>query len=120
VNGQQEVTVTVNNNGYTPAAFVVQKGVPVKIKFNTEQLSGCTSNVVFPDFNGGLDLSSQKETPLLPTDQDFTFQCSMNMLHGYVKVVDDINNIDLNAIKKEIQNYKPQGGSAGAGGCCGC
>jgi sulfite exporter TauE/SafE len=118
-NGQQEVTVTINNNGYTPAAFVIQKGVPVKIKFNTEQLNGCNTYVVFPEFNGQLDVSSQKETPLLPADQDFTFQCSMNMLHGYVKVVDDINNVNLDDIKKEIENYKPAGGSAGGGGCCG-
>lgn len=118
-NEQQEVTVTINNNGYTPAAFVVQKGVPVKVKFNTEQINGCNATVIFPEFNGGLDLSSQTETPLLPADQDFTFQCSMNMLHGYVKVVDDINNIDLDSIKKEIQNYKPAGGSTGGGGCCG-
>lgn len=119
---QQEITVTVNNNGYTPAAFVVQKGVPVKIKFNAEQLSGCNQYVVFPEFNGQLDLSNQKETPLLPADNDFTFQCSMNMLHGYVKVVDNINNINLDQIKKEIQDYKPAGrsaGSLGGGGCCG-
>jgi sulfite exporter TauE/SafE/plastocyanin domain-containing protein/copper chaperone CopZ len=122
-NGQQEITVTVNNNGYTPAVFVVQKGVKVKVKFNTEQISGCNSTVVFPEFNGQLDLSSQKETPLLPADNDFTFQCGMNMLHGYVKVVDNINDINLDNIKKEIQNYKPAAGStsgsAGGGGCCG-
>ena len=119
-NEQQEVTVTINNNGYSPAVFVIQKGVPVKIKFNTEQLNGCNTYVVFPEFNGQLDVSSQKETPLLPADQDFTFQCSMNMLHGYVKVVDDINNINLDDIREEIQNYKPAGGSVGGGGgCCG-
>lgn len=117
VNGVQEVTVTVNNNGYTPAAFVVQKGVDVKVKFITEQLGGCNTVVVFPEFNGQMDLSTQQETPLLPTDQDFTFQCSMNMLHGYVKVVDDINNINLDDIKEEIQNYTPAAGSGGES-CC--
>ncbi|MCR4437191.1 MAG: sulfite exporter TauE/SafE family protein [Clostridiales bacterium] len=115
---QQEVTVTVNNNGFTPAAFVVQKGVKTKIKFNTEQLSNCDAVVVFPEYQGQLDLSSQKETPWLTPEQDFTFQCSMNMLHGYIKVVDDINKINLDDIKKEIQNYKPAQ-STGGGGCCG-
>jgi hypothetical protein len=47
----------------------------------------------------------------------------MNMLHGYVKVADDINNINLDQIKKEIQDYKPAnnsvGGGIGGGGCCG-
>ncbi len=112
-NGQQQITVTVDNNGYTPAAFVVQKGVPVKVKFNTEQLRGCSATVVFPEFNGQLDLSSQKETPALPAEKDFTFQCGMNMLHGYVKVVDNIKEFNIDQIRKEIKEYKPSGSSPG-------
>ncbi|HEX2947912.1 MAG TPA: sulfite exporter TauE/SafE family protein [Clostridia bacterium] len=115
----QEITVTVDNNGYTPAAFVVQKGVPVVVKFKTSQLSGCNSSVYFPEFNGGMDLTKQTETPALPADQDFTFQCGMNMLHGYVKVVDNISNFDMASVKKAIENYKPAAGSTGGGGCCG-
>ena len=115
--GQQEVTVTVNNQGYSPAVVVLQKGVKAKIKFNTEQISGCNGTIVFPELQGKLDLNSQKETPLITPEQDFTFQCGMGMLHGYVKVVDDINKVNLNAIKKEIQNYKPAVPSGG--GCCG-
>ncbi len=115
----QELTVTVDNNGYTPAAFVVQKGVPVVVKFKTSQLSGCNSSVFFPEFNGGIDLAKQTETPALPADQDFTFQCSMNMLHGYVKVVDNINSFDIASVKKTIENYKPAAGNTGGGGCCG-
>lgn len=117
--GQQEVTVTVNSQGYTPAVVVLQKGVKAKIKFNPEQLSSCNSTVVFPELQGQLVISQadQKETPWLTPEQDFTFQCGMGMLHGYVKVVDDVNKVDLNAIKKEIQNYKPASGSGG--GSCG-
>ncbi len=117
-NGQQTVTVTVNNNGFTPAAFVVQKGVETKVVFDTEQLSGCDAVVVFPEYQGQLDLSRQKETPWLTVEQDFTFQCSMNMLHGYIKAVDDINNINLDDIKQEIQNYKPAPAQSGSASCC--
>lgn len=118
--GQQEVTITVNNQGYSPAVVVLQKGVKAKIKFNPEQINSCTSTIVFPEYQGQLDLSSQKETPWLTPEQDFTFQCGMNMLHGYVKVVDDINKVDLDAIKKDIQDYTPPAGSgSGGGGCCG-
>ena len=116
--GIQEAVVTVNDYGYSPAVVVVQRGVEVKIKFNTEQLNSCNNVVAFPEFNGQMDLEKQTETPLLPADQDFTFQCWMGMLHGYVKVVDDINNVNLEDIKKEIQNYTPPAGSSG-GGCCG-
>jgi plastocyanin domain-containing protein len=117
-NGQQEVTITVNNQGYSPAIVILQRGVKAKIKFDPEQLSGCNSTIVFPELQGQLNLSSQKETPWLTPTQDFTIQCGMNMLHGYVKVVDDVNNVNLDDVKKEIRNYKPAEGSTG-GGCCG-
>ncbi|WP_027627887.1 sulfite exporter TauE/SafE family protein [Ruminiclostridium cellobioparum] len=113
---RQEVTVTVNDYGYSPAVVILQKGVPAKIKFNTEQLNSCNNVVVFPEYQGQLDLQNQKETPLLTPEQDFTFQCWMGMLHGYVKVVDDINNVDMEEVKGEVENYTPP---AGAGGCCG-
>jgi copper ion binding protein len=120
---EQDVTVTVDSQGYTPAVVVLQKGIPAKIKFNTSQLGSCNGTIVFPELNGQLDLNTQKETPLITPQTDFTFQCGMGMLHGYVKVVDDLSKVDLNAIKKEVQNYKPAsgggGGGGGGGGCCG-
>jgi plastocyanin domain-containing protein len=121
--GQQEVTITVNNQGYTPAVVVLQKGVKAKIKFIPEQISGCNSTIVFPEYQAQMNLTSETETPWLTPNQDFTFQCSMSMLHGYVKVVDDVSNINLGDIKKEIENYTPAAGGygsgAGGGGCCG-
>lgn len=116
VNGVQELTVTVNDQGYSPAVLVVQKGVKTVIKFNPESLNSCNSIVTFPDYNGTLNLSNgQTESPGITPESDFTFQCGMGMLHGYVKVVDDINNINLDEIKTEVSQYKPASG----GGCCG-
>lgn len=116
-NGVQVVTITVNDRGYSPAVAVVQKGVKTKIRFVAEKLNTCNSTVVFPDFNGSLDLSAgQLETPELTADQDFTFTCSMAMLHGYVKVVTDINDINIDDIKQEVEDYVPP---ASGMGCCG-
>ncbi|WOO34692.1 sulfite exporter TauE/SafE family protein [Anaerocolumna sp. AGMB13020] len=114
---KQEVTVTVDNNGYSPAVVVLQRGVEAKIKFDGKELNGCNYLVVFPEYQGQLDLTQQTETPWLTITEDFTFQCSMSMLHGYVKVVDDINNINLDEIRNEIDNYTPSDSSLG--GCCG-
>lgn len=111
---KQIVTITVNDYGYAPAAIVVQKGVDTKIIFNTEQLNSCNNVVVFPEYNGQLNLEELNETPWLTPEQDFTFQCWMGMLNGYIKVVDDINNIDLDEIKSEIDDYQPL-----SAGCCG-
>lgn len=117
VNGIQEVTITVNDEGYAPAAVVVQKGLETVIRFDTQKLNGCNSTVVFPELNGSLDLSKgETATPVLEPEWDFVFECDMGMLHGYVKVVDDIKNIDLDSIKEEIDAFEP---STNAGSCCG-
>lgn len=111
---KQEVAVSVGSNGYSPSILVLQRGIPAKIKFSPAQLTSCNEYVVFPQLNSQLDLRSQTETPEFTPQSDFSFQCGMGMLSGYVKVVDDINHIDLNAIQNEAKNYVSTGGMA----CC--
>jgi len=113
----QEAEVVVNDQGYTPAVIVVQKGVKAKIRFAAEKLNSCNYLVYFPEYQGGLDLSKGRlETPYLEVSEDFTFECGMSMLHGYVKVVDDITRVDLAAVRRQVAAFKP---AAGGGGCCG-
>lgn len=112
---EQEVTVTVGAGGYTPNILVLQKGVPAKIKFNTGTLTSCNSYVVFPELNSQLDLNSQKETPVFTPQSNLSFECGMGMLRGYAVVVDDLNHIDLNAIRQQAQNYVSSGGGMA---CC--
>lgn len=113
----QTVTVKVNDAGYSPALLVVQKDLKTVIKFDAEKLNSCNKIVSFPDYGASLDLSTPTgtATPALTLTKDITFSCGMGMLHGYVKVVDDINNFDADAIRKEVANYKFSAG----GGCCG-
>ncbi len=114
-NGLQEVNITVDDYGYTPNIVVLQKGVKVKFKFNVKNINQCNYVVQFPEYGGGLDFSKgEYETPELDVETDFGFSCGMGMINGYVKVVDDINNIDLEGIKQEAAQYIPIGT---AGGC---
>jgi uncharacterized protein len=113
----QVAEITVNDGGYSPAVIVMQKGVKGRIRFVADKLSSCNYAVTFPEYQGGLDLSKgQLETPYLTITEDFTFQCGMGMLHGYVKVVPDSSHFDLQAVKRQVAAYKP---AAGSGGCCG-
>jgi uncharacterized protein len=115
--GGQVAEVTVNDDGYTPAVIVVQKGVKTKIRFIAEKLSACNSSVYFPEYQGGIDLAKGTlETPWLDVAGDFTFECGMSMLHGYVKVVDDITRVDAKAVARQVAAFTP---SVGGGGCCG-
>ena len=113
--GQQSVTVGVSTSGYTPNIIVLQKGVPAVINFSVKQLTSCDGTVVFPDLGGEIDLSSEKATPQFTPESNFSFECGMGMLRGYAVVVDDINKIDLNAIKKEAKNQVSSGGGMA---CC--
>jgi plastocyanin domain-containing protein len=115
--GGQVAEIRVDDNGYSPAVIVVQRGLKAKIRFVPGRLSACNSVVVFPEYNGALDLgSNQLETPYLEVQRDFTFQCGMGMLHGYVKVVDDISAVDMKAVRRQVDAYRA---SAAGGGCCG-
>lgn len=111
--GQQEVTIKVNDQGYSPAVVVLQKGIQAKINFEADELNYCNQYVVFPDYDSQLDLNRQASTPWLSPQDDFTFQCGMGMLNGYVKVVNDINQVDREEIIKSI----PKNVSV-RGGCC--
>lgn len=120
-NDTQEVSIDVSDEGYSPAVVILQKNVKAKIRFNPIKLNSCNNVVVFPEYQGQLNLQNgEMETPYITPDSDFTFQCWMGMLHGYVKVVDDINNINIDEIKKEVESYATQEISSGSGGgCCG-
>jgi hypothetical protein len=66
-----------------------------------------------------LDLKEGENKIEFIPDGDFGFNCWMGMLHGYIKVVDDINKVDLAEIKDEVKNIKSAAGVAGSGSCCG-
>ncbi len=115
--GTQVVTIGVSDQGYQPAVAVVERGKPLKIRFEAKSLNVCNSYVSFPELGGALDLSDgELETPVLTPDEDFTFECGMAMLHGYVKVVDDLDAVNLDEVRQEVAAYQP---TTGAGGCCG-
>jgi copper ion binding protein len=119
--GKQVMTVTVGTSGYSPAVLVVQRGVKTQINIDPESLNYCNGYIDFGSY-GSLDLSAgELELPEFTADQDFSFTCVMGMLNGYVKVVDDVNNVDTAEILSEITDGTQQsGGSSGfGGGCCG-
>lgn len=116
-NNVEEVTIDVNGSDFSPSLVVLQKGTKAKIKFKPTGLTSCNQVITFPEYGGQLDLSKgQLETPELEISGDFTFSCWMGMINGYVKVVDDVNNINIDEIKKEAAANISAGGG---GGCCG-
>src|ERR1043165_4299542 len=86
--GPQEVTVIVQG-GYSPAEVRVRRGGPVRIVFDRRETSGCTEDVVFPDFGIRRFLPPERKTavelvPVKPGTYEFT--CGMGMFRGRVIV----------------------------------
>lgn len=82
--GRQEITVTVRG-GYDPATIRVKAGRPVRIRFDRQETSGCSEEVVFPDFGLRTFLAAHQETIVdvtPPQPGTYEFTCGMSMLHG--------------------------------------
>ena len=86
--GVQEVEITVKG-GYSPNLIRVSEGVPLRLVFDRQENSDCSSRVVFPDFGVSRSLAAFGRTTveLLPDRSgEFGFACGMNMLHGTLVV----------------------------------
>ena len=82
--GRQDVTVVVRG-GYEPATIRVKAGLPVRLVFDRQETSGCSEEVVFPDFGVRKYLPANKRTALEltpPTAGTYEFTCGMSMLRG--------------------------------------
>ncbi len=86
--GVQEIAITVKG-GYSPDLIRVQQGVPVRLVFDRQEGSDCTSRVVFPDFQISRSLPAFQRTSVEFTPDrtgSFGFACGMNMVHGTIVV----------------------------------
>lgn len=82
--GRQEVTITVHG-GYEPPAVRVRKGEPVRLVFDRQESSGCSEEVVLPDFGVRRFLPPFEKTVVEVTPQRagaHEFTCGMGMLRG--------------------------------------
>ena len=82
--GVQEVTITVQG-GYAPSEVRVKKDAPVRLVFDRQETSGCSEEIVIPDFGVRRFLPAFQKTTveLRPTQTGiYDFTCGMSMLHG--------------------------------------
>jgi plastocyanin domain-containing protein len=122
--GIQKVEITVDKNGFTPAVAIVQAGLDTTWTINGIDIDSASSNILFPYYGAQLEVQEGENPISFIPDQDFDFFTSDATYYGYVKVVEDINSIDIEAIKKEISEYDPTAqdysnfsGGAGAPSC---
>lgn len=89
--GTQEFTVVVRG-GYQPGVLKARAGSPVRIRFDRQETSGCSEEVVFPDFGVKRFLPAFETTvvEVVPGRAGtYPFTCGMGMLQGRLVVDGD-------------------------------
>jgi uncharacterized protein len=90
IGGVQNITIAVNNGGYTASATTLKVGVPVHITLTTNNTQGCIRAFTIPDLN------LSKVLPVTGSESiDFTpqkigrlaYSCSMGMYTGAFTIV---------------------------------
>jgi hypothetical protein len=111
--GIQYVDTAMDNEGVTPAVIAVQRGLETIWTIYKTQGDG---SLIFFLYNARIDLKEGENQIRFTPSIDFDFSMIDSNFHGYVKVVDNINQIDIDSIRIEIQNKEltiPIGGSEG-------
>jgi len=105
--GVQYVKIDMSTTGFSPAVVVLQSGIATTWIINGTKIDDSNSSVVFPKYNAQIDMKEGENPINFTPEADFDFSTIDNSLFGYVKVVDDINNVDINSIKSEVKKYVP-------------
>jgi hypothetical protein len=123
--GWQRLTTGLRDDGIDPAILVVRRGIPAAWTISNDSLDPGNGRLVFPACYTRVDMEQGDNLLRFMPAEDFDFSTADNVFYGYVKVVDDFNDVDIEAIKAEVSGFEtliyPDAhfeAAAGGGGCC--
>lgn len=94
--GVQVINMTVSNRGFTPNAFYVQKGIPVKWIIDGQEMNTCNNAIIIPSINKEMKINKGENVlEFIPEEKDMNFSCWMGMINGVIKVVDELDSVDI-------------------------
>jgi plastocyanin domain-containing protein len=102
----QQVRINLRDSGFEPAVIVVQQYIPVQWIINNDSLDEGNNTLIFPLYYTRMPLAQGDNVIGFMPAEDFEFSTADNIYYGYVKVVDDINNINAEAIKREVTDFE--------------
>lgn len=102
----QTITINLTDEGFSPAVAVVQYGMDTLWNINNTSSLDSNFTILIPAYYTELAaVSDENQLYFYPTES-FDFSNGDNTFYGYIKVVDDINSIDDEAIKAEVRGYQ--------------
>jgi len=99
----QTVTICLGGEGFEPAVVVMQKRLPALWTITVESTN---SGIIFPAYYTGINTTQGENQLRLVPDEDFEFYTANGKSYGYVKVVDNIARVDIEAVKAEVNNFE--------------
>lgn len=126
-NGQemQEVSIDLTENGFYPAVVVVESDVQVVWHINnTLAEAGDGTQLLAPAYSTKLGLGQGENILYLYPQDSFEVSTGDNRFYAYVKVVEDISQVDGEAVRQEVDGFEtliyPNAVFESSGmGCCG-
>ncbi|MFT4008270.1 MAG: heavy metal transporter, partial [Lacrimispora sp.] len=121
----QKITMELTDDGFKPAVAVVASGQDVEWDIIDKTTKASYGNsLLVPDFATQLPIETGENAFYFTPAGSFDFSNGDNTFYGYIKVVDDIKNMDMDGIKKEVSSFQtmiwPEDTFQASGGasCC--
>lgn len=116
----QVAKMDLTYRGYSPNVLFVKKGIPVRWIINVKQMSGCTDEIILPEYNIKKTLQYGENIIEFTPDRlgDIKFSCWMKMVWGKFVVTEKDKEPTSRDLQKESLDV-PRGGTCGGGGSCG-
>ncbi|MBU4331814.1 sulfite exporter TauE/SafE family protein [Candidatus Parcubacteria bacterium] len=116
----QTIKMDLTYQGYSPNVLFVKKDVPVRWIINVKQMSGCTDEIIMPEYNIKKKLEyGENVIEFVPAKLgDIKFSCWMEMVWGKFVVTED----EVNTAQEQLELEKvdlPQGSCSGGDSCGG-
>lgn len=117
----QEITMSVNYQGFTPNTFTIKKGIPVRWVINGDQVTGCTNEIISPQLGIKKKIISGKNVIEFTPQEVGTigFSCWMGMVRGKFIVTEADGNLPVGFSTDVIEDTSLGGATCSGNGVCG-
>ncbi|MDR2375266.1 MAG: sulfite exporter TauE/SafE family protein [Treponema sp.] len=104
--GYQTAAIRLLDDGIEPAIVVFQKFIPALWIIDNSSLDPGNSRLLFPSYSLRIDMEQGENIIRLTPTGDFDFSTADNVFYGYVKVVDDLDSVNIETVKAEVSEHE--------------
>lgn len=122
----QTVDIELTDEGFMPAVIVVEAGTTALWTVrNSLSGEGEENAILAPLYSTKLPLTAGENQFYIAPSEDFEVSTKDHSFYAYIKVVDDLEHIDEEAVRNEVKNFEPMiypdsifQASGSGGSCC--